>query len=125
MIKIDIEVGEYIRNKDGYIGKVERIIYDEIEKNYYISCKKSDVMASTYRENIVNHSFNILDLIELDDFVVLFDKELPAEYVYQIYEKNGNYLINSYEDVMSEDVKSIFTHEQLNEIEYRLEENNG
>lgn len=114
-----IEVGEYVRTISGSIDKVDAL-YGIIENTIHLENHKwQDI------KNIVKHSFNILDLIELDDYVVFFDKELPAEYVYQIYEKYGNYLINSYEDVMPEDVKSIFTHEQLNEIEYRLEENNG
>lgn len=53
-----IEVGEYVRTKSGKIDKV-------INNNYYmpqcIECEKSLV----YKEDIVNHSKNIIDLIEV------------------------------------------------------------
>ncbi len=60
----EIKVGEYVRSKDGFIGKVEKIIYDKQEKQRYYCCEKNNVMASNYRENIVKHSHNIIDLIE-------------------------------------------------------------
>ena len=61
--KNEIKIGDYIRNKDGYIDKVERIAYDELEKKNYYACEKS-VMASGFKEDIVKHSSNIIELIE-------------------------------------------------------------
>lgn len=64
----EIEVGEWIRSKDGFIGKVQKINYDNIEKcNYYI-CEKDNVMASNYLENIAKHSKQLIDLIEIRGF---------------------------------------------------------
>ena len=31
----EIEVGEWIRSKDGFIGKVQKINYDNMEKSNY------------------------------------------------------------------------------------------
>ena len=61
----EIKVGEYIRSKDGYIGKVQKLKPDfEYNQNYLI-CEKDNVMASNYTENIAKHSPNIIDLIEV------------------------------------------------------------
>lgn len=64
-----IEVGEWIRSKDGFIGKVQKINYDNMEKSNYYICEKDNVMASNYLENIANHSKQLIDLIEVGDFV--------------------------------------------------------
>lgn len=61
-----IQVGEYIRTKDGYIGKCQKIDV------YY-----GDILIRTELKRIINdfevikHSSNILDLIEKGDFVKL------------------------------------------------------
>jgi hypothetical protein len=59
-----IEVGEYIRTKEGKIGKIINItISDKGIKFYSI---KWDIIK--YRD-IKTHSKNIIDLIEVDDIV--------------------------------------------------------
>ena len=65
----EIEVGEWIRSKDGFIGKVQKINYDNMEKSNYYICEKDNVMASNYLENIAKHSKQLIDLIEVGDFV--------------------------------------------------------
>ena len=65
----EIEVGEWIRSKDGFIGKVQKINYDNMEKSNYYICEKDNVMASNYLENIAKHSKQLIDLIEKDDYV--------------------------------------------------------
>ena len=57
--EVNMEVGEYIRTKEGYIGfyvKNEEnfIVWDDGINNYW-----------TTQGNIVNHSKNIIDLIEV------------------------------------------------------------
>lgn len=66
---MEIEVGEWIRSKDGFIGKVQKINYDNMEKSNYYICEKDNVMASNYLENIAKHSKNIIDLIEVKDVI--------------------------------------------------------
>ena len=53
-----IEVGEYVRTKN---GKIDKIINNNCYMPQYIECEKSLV----YKEDIVNHSKNIIDLIEV------------------------------------------------------------
>lgn len=65
---MNIEVGEYIRNKDGYIDKVKKIIEpDEYIPEKYYCC--DIVMASSYKSEIVKHSKQLEDLIETNDIV--------------------------------------------------------
>ena len=57
-----IEVGEYVRTKS---GKFDKVINNNYYMPQYIECEKSIVN----KENIVKHSKNIIDLIEVGDWV--------------------------------------------------------
>ena len=59
---MEIEVGEYARTED---GKIDKIINNNCYMPQYIECEKSLL----YKEDIVNHSKNIIDLIEVGDYV--------------------------------------------------------
>ena len=117
-----IEIGEYIRSKEGFIGKVEDIIWDKQEEmNYYI-CEKDNVMAANYRYNILNHSKNIIELIEKGDYVngdevldkYLFNGEKP------VLETSGDGI--NCKCLCNSDIKSIVTREQFNSAKYIIPE---
>lgn len=122
-----IEVGEWIRSKDGFIGKVQKINYDNMEKSNYYICEKDNVMASNYLENIANHSKNIIDLIEVGDYV---NGYRVTESKYKQFDKY--YFIDIDCNDISfgwgigvipvDEIKSIVTHEQFESIEYKVEE---
>ena len=57
-----IEVGEYVRTKS---GKIDKVINNNYYMPQYIECEKGIVD----KENIVNHSKNIIDLIDIGDYV--------------------------------------------------------
>lgn len=61
-----IEVGEYIRTKNGNIDKIDRYIF---ESNIYHCknglCIDTENRIGLYLEDIVKHSKNIIDLIEV------------------------------------------------------------
>ena len=61
-----IEVGEYIRTKTGQIDKV---INNQYYMSAYIECK-NDVI---WRNSILKHSKNIINLIEVGDIVEIYD----------------------------------------------------
>lgn len=122
---MEIEVGEWIRSKDGYIGKVKKITYDNMEKcNYYI-CEKDNVMASNYLENIAKHSKNIIDLVEVGDYVngnkvISVDYDVIDNKTECIeLDLNNNY---QYNFISARQIKTIITKEQMQSIEYKLEE---
>lgn len=58
-----IEVGKYIRTKQGEIGKIIRIIPDEEFNDEYYVCDNDS--ASGLKSYIIKHSKNIIDLIEV------------------------------------------------------------
>ena len=62
-----IEVGEYIRSYDGYMGKIVEIRKAKRDCDTYYKTDKS--MANGYYEHIKAHSKNIIDLIEENDIV--------------------------------------------------------
>lgn len=58
----EIEVGEYVRTKD---GKIDKLINSNFYMSIYVECEKGLYLI----ENIVKHSKNLIDLIECGDFV--------------------------------------------------------
>ena len=56
-----IEVGEYVRTKS---GKIDKVINNNYYMPQYIECEKSIVN----KENIVKHSKDIIDLVEVRRF---------------------------------------------------------
>ena len=59
---MDIEVNEYVRTKKGAVGKLIEI--DKKATAYYLDCLKCVSL-----KNIVKHSKQLIDLIEVGDIV--------------------------------------------------------
>ena len=107
---MNIEVGEYVRTFNGLIGKVVELTDSG---NYAIRIYNG--AEYVVRAVIKNHSKNIIDLIEVGDYV------------------NGNYVseIKEYEDgktilvligiVDEKDIKTILTKEQYQANCYTVE----
>lgn len=95
----EYEVGEYYRTKNGEIFKI--VDLDEygflVDKFYY---------------QIVKHSKNIIDLIEVGDYV-------NGERITDKWETRISSIKSNFSE---EDIKSIVTHEQMQSIEYKVEE---
>ena len=73
-VKNDIEVNEYVRTNSGLIFKVNEITYDEEYKDYLY---KESFLLVDWKENIVNHSKQLIDLIENKDILkVRIDKTI-------------------------------------------------
>ena len=111
----EIEVGEWIRSKDGFIGKVQKINYDNMEKSNYYICEKDNVMASNYLENIAKHSKQLIDLIEVGDIVngyrvenVINEGPCPSGKCVDIDSSKDSSECTLWE----EDIKTILTKEQ-------------
>lgn len=108
----DIKVGEYVRTKSGNIGKVLDItnVTMQKRKKYLIKWNISKAYYIT-AIRIVKHSKNIIDLIEVGDYV------------------NGFYVINKpfnqrihteFDDFFEEDIKSVVTKEKFDSIKYEV-----
>lgn len=58
----EIEIGEYVRDRDGFIVKVNNIVPDEDSTDIWYEEK---ILKGTWKSMIVKHSKNIIDLIEV------------------------------------------------------------
>lgn len=119
----EIEVGEWIRSKDGFIGKVQKINYDNMEKSNYYICEKDNVMASNYLENIAKHSKQLIDLIEVGDFVngykvISVDYDVMDDTIECTeLDLNSNY---QYNFISIRQIKTILTKEQFEANCYKV-----
>ena len=114
-----MKVGEYVRT-DNCIGKVYDICHKEEDYYKFIIEKHGTlkICASVY---IVKSSPNIIDLVEVGDYV-------NGSYIYSIVEENKNtgqprVLFTEEDGVLgSGEIKSIVTREQFSQMEYRIGE---
>lgn len=130
-----IEIGEYIRTtEEGLIGKIKRIELDEIDKSlkWYVFDKKRydmNIIDEIYinKPYIKKHSFNIIDLIEEGDVIVLRNNKKYEVLKISWSKSKGNHIhiINSLRmqggvDIFADDIKSIVTKEQFRNVEYEV-----
>ena len=117
-----IEVGEYVRNKEGKIIKVTWVGQAIVTNDRYTMSKLSG--------EITKHSKNIVDLIEVGDLVQLKGEEKLKYEVLKISWSPSKgkhiHIINPFrteggKDVFIEDIKLILTSEQFENNSYRLE----
>ena len=112
----EIEVDEYIRTEKGYIFKVDN------QKKVLKGIKFLDVQYG----KIKKHSKNIIDLIEIGDYVngeLVTDKlQTPCRIGEQgkkfVFSKN----MNIGEGYFQEDIKSIVTKELFKKTQYKVGE---
>ena len=114
-----IEVGEYVRTKDGYIGKLVEYIPNAL--NYLkIDIGRETIHSDNLRDNFIytrygfqlKHSKNIIDLIKVGDIVE--DKYNKYEVAFisenKIYCNDYNY-DDSLVELEEKDIKTILTKE--------------
>jgi len=125
---MEIEVGEYIRTKKGFIAKVcayqDLTTYDN--KGISVTFHSFDTDKGAIADiKVAKHSKSIIDLIEVGDYVngiLITGKESTLLYT----EINGidgsgyHIPISQY----GENIKSIVTKEQIKQIECKIEEEN-
>ena len=104
----EIKVGDYVRTKQGHIFKAKSVYEDMI---WY--CDLSWIPA----ENIIKHSPNIIDLIEVGDYVNgKLVKSIPLTKCVDSCRKGIWRIANC----TNEDIKTIVTKEQFAEMEYEV-----
>ena len=115
----EIEVGEYVRSNLGTMGKVTKI--DSITNTKFLY---EDKTLITIDKNVYKHSKNIIDLIEVGDYVngykvigVTLDPAPSGKCVDIDCDKP------SYESYLFEEqIDSIVTKEQFASMEYKVGE---
>ena len=100
-----IKVGEYVRTTIGIIDKVDAL-YGMIENTVHLENQK---WFDT--RNIVKHSPNIIDLIEVGDYV-------NGEQITDIW--NGNRISSVKSNFNEDDIKTVVTKEQFESISYKV-----
>ena len=116
----EIEVGDFVRLKQGYIGTVENINdFRETIMKYAVDIQKRDLVF-VGDDDIVKHSKNLIDLIEVGDYVNGW-KVLAKTKI-----KNNEMqvcILTCFEDehwitINNETLKTIVTKEQFRSLEY-------
>lgn len=127
-----LEVGMICRTYDGYIGKLIQINVSDY--NYLVIDCNRDVRRDVgypkshlylKEENIKKASHDILDLIEVGDFITYKKNNLHIEYPCRVY---GSYneeigeteLYADNENLKNIKITSIVAHEQFTQIEYKI-----
>lgn len=120
-----IEVGEYLRTKNGLIGKVNKIelagsgvrFGGEFLTDTIVQFNDGKVYERRVKsKDIVNHSFNLIDLIEVGDIV-------NNGYIYEIGNtEDGHIWVHNLNGLLlfEKDIKTILTKELYEQNCYKL-----
>lgn len=124
---MEIKVGEYVRTPLGiakYLGKYEDMPnfyqFDKLDEELWFGDIADVIYKNQLDEVVLKHSPNIIDLLELGDFVnrseVVCVKNNSDE-VKCVYVDTKIY----HDQRLTEDeIVSVITHEQMEEMEYEL-----
>ena len=130
-----LEVGKWCRTKEGTIFKIIGGNVDmwkiDIDYFYLSKCENEDYNSYAYNKNnslfeylVVKTSYNIIDILEEGDILVddtnrkleilLIDDELMVRNTGLIYDNNY------YLPIKSIAIKSVITHEQMEQMAYKV-----
>ncbi len=122
-----MNVGDYVRTKCGIakiVGTEAQDLIINLDKA--IMYNHVNYIASCTLDEIIKSSPQIIDLIEVGDYVngrkvskINLDKTLNKEKCILCADTNYDCLDTVYKN---EDIKSIVTHEQMEAMQYRVEE---
>ena len=114
-----LEVGQFVRTKDGYISRYK---YYHTTNAYMEKLLCIPLSNGTFAniEDIVKASYNIIDILEVGDYV-------NGYLVLNVLDFNDNTRILSLEriydnKITEEDIKSVITHEQIEQMAYKVGE---
>lgn len=138
---MEIQVGDYVRTQDGYIAKLMQIqksgdlhtryifdgfISDDIyEGESYLDIIKHETLIKYEFKNIIKHSKNIIDLIEVGDYVNgyrvvdIMEDMKTGEIHLEMTSDYTNEIIGDC-TIYNDDIKSIVTHKQFSQVEYEV-----
>ena len=108
-----IEVGEYVRTKSGEIGIFKKYAEEGVQQ--WFTMLQNGTLYTTATRAIINHSKNIIDLIEVGDIV-------NGERILDI---TGDYIHTNETDhnrfYLAKHIKTILTKEQYTRNCYTVE----
>lgn len=114
-----LEVGMYVRLQND----VEDIVVINKIANVFETTILTENDGSNYqgeytKKNVVKASYNIIDILEVGDYVngkKIYSLGLTIGILNTINFEDGTFTI-------AEDIKSVITHEQIEQMEYRIGE---
>lgn len=119
-MKLELKENMYIRTKDGYISQYK--YYDTTNMGKLLCIPLSNGTFANI-EDIVKTSYNIIDILEVGDIIsysdekheiLLIDDELMVRNTGLIYDNNY------YLPIKSIAIKSVITHEQMEQMAYKV-----
>lgn len=124
----EIKVGDYVRTKNQGIFIISHISPDIIVNEFsrVCLCQNEEVAFRSIEEiKKLKHSKNPIDLIEIKD-LIKFRNKLPnsledEEMIIHIFDNDTLEEIKQAVEREEIEILSIVTHEQMSNIEYRLE----
>ena len=110
MFENEIGIGEYVRDRDRYIAKITRI-----DKDGEVLLYRTDNVGTLYYSDIVEHSRNKIDLINIGDYV-------NGEMVVDIFEDaDSKWLqLSNGKLVRDDDILNFMSGEEFEENMYRF-----
>lgn len=125
-MKLEIRENMYVRFKDKrgieYIRKIVKIPEDNRYASLYLD-KEANYSHGLSPKNIIKASYNIIDILEIGDYVNgdkifnIDDCKGAMRQFYYDYE-NPNDDVGHWE----EEIKSVITHEQMEQMAYKVGE---
>ena len=117
---MELKVGMYVRTKEGLIDKVI-IDYKGCCNSPNCNCKHVSCEHNYYdEENIIKASYNLIDLIEVLDYV---NGDKVTEEMIKMRDKQGVFGLPDKHRVFIDEikVKNIVTKEMFNSVKYEVE----
>ena len=126
-----LEVGMYVRTKWGYICKIININdFREPNMKYGVEANYLKDIMFIGDDDVVKASYNIIDILEVGDYV---NGSEVLDFEYKLIKGNDNftnfavvtencYLENTASWIKEKNIKSVITHEQMEQMEYKVGE---
>lgn len=126
----DLKVGQYVRFKDKrgntYIRNIKEVCNENPQKLWgaIIIDKNANNVPYVSLKNIIKASYNIIDILENWDFVLTITGEcaLITGIYHDINGKKYIRLCNCIGEYYEDDIKSVITHEQMEQMAYKVGE---
>lgn len=127
-MKSELKENMYVRTKDGKIGKLMGYMaFDENKIAIWTNTTEKDIKITPVidKDAIIKASYNIIDILEVGDYVngskvVNIVEEDGMQYL--VLDRDEVYYDDCLEPSSNKDIKSVVTHEQMEQMAYKVGE---
>ena len=122
---MEINVGDYVRTKDGYIDQVESINEKDMCGEYpRPSVWLSKCFVNLFIDEIKKHSKDIIDLVEVGDYVngwLVYEVQITENDTERTFVSVDECYDNYCGFIHNNEIKSVLTKEQFETNAYTIE----